>query len=1145
MKPQFGTAGDVLPHVASLAIESINNRCSYVPINGAALGIAEEFHPVSIVDTFTRPHIIDVSKPLDDGFREKMKPLIKPSSLRAKSLIRRIDQRIAALQTESIKMRTDPYTPHQADGAAQADGESDTTSLVELHPEDVSEKNTRAQTAGTDRILIIAPAGSGKTAVIDRTALWLASRISDTVENEQGSSESDAFREWLNAYISDAQDIEDRIPLLIRCRDLVSGKLDESGLSLLIVAAIFKQPLKDCESLAESLKTCDPSRFALLIDGLDELPESVSPSLLIQESSKLFRARETPSQANVIIFATTRAMMRGYSGIEDAGIIELRRQEHFRILGIMQLNELPEELRDNFILTLARSWYRSQHLDNDTAVERSSLLLNAITRDWTSRYRYYLRSPLDLILLLVLFSNSASLPSSEHELYTRYVTSRLRWRHGLASADNLLLQLSYCAFRAADLPSDQGPFPRTLSEKSFLQWMEASYYDLGTRIENYTDRGFKSIAAAARSDLDELIKVHGMLSCSNGEIAFEHNRLQAFFVENSLRAGACPRKARRVSYASIYSEKRKSGEFANGWSTVFSFFVQDPNAGSQALREIWEAVANGPNSGEYTSEESEVCFAILADGRITSADPKYLNALLEAFCSRTITSEQLDDYRELATGNRSIKVASTIRRLYESSGLRRYCFAAAALDIFKVMEPYVDHDEVERAASILENLDPDQPTSSIRLLHRMEMLFFFRMVGEATTSYSTYYFDGGLDRCNDAALSVLENTLALLPSCTADESEEIIRVMCLLSESKKCRELLAQAASSSRRASPESVLKVLALQAAVESPESPEYEELPSRSSRALWLLSALTTQGVFDDLGLQEPDAKTLRAYVKRSYMGAMRWAARIIFPPEDQQSQNAWDYDLGEGIECLCSADVGMRAFLESACRHQLKCAVIKEDGSQPLDVKFDPDEFSDRMERLIEQKGPLSSDIEEIRIAAASILNAERFGIVDETVAPFARKIVLLIQQEYSLRADTQEFSYPGETISTLRDEDMLDSMRRETRSVIREAREKPHEPNGQRLDELKFVAVDGKGRKILCETLFMFEAPATGKSYIVYTDNMTDDEGNMKVYASIYDPSELTVNESSDLAALRLEPIESDGEWKMIETILEEMQAATDA
>lgn len=80
-------------------------------------------------------------------------------------------------------------------------------------------------------------------------------------------------------------------------------------------------------------------------------------------------------------------------------------------------------------------------------------------------------------------------------------------------------------------------------------------------------------------------------------------------------------------------------------------------------------------------------------------------------------------------------------------------------------------------------------------------------------------------------------------------------------------------------------------------------------------------------------------------------------------------------------------------------------------------------------------------------------------------------------------------------------------------------------------MTFTVTDDEGKNIECEALFTFESDETGKNYIVYTDNTTDEEGNTKVYASIYNPDEENTN---------LQPIETDKEWKLIETILEELQ-----
>lgn len=82
-----------------------------------------------------------------------------------------------------------------------------------------------------------------------------------------------------------------------------------------------------------------------------------------------------------------------------------------------------------------------------------------------------------------------------------------------------------------------------------------------------------------------------------------------------------------------------------------------------------------------------------------------------------------------------------------------------------------------------------------------------------------------------------------------------------------------------------------------------------------------------------------------------------------------------------------------------------------------------------------------------------------------------------------------------------------------------------------EKMTFNIIGDDGVEIECEVLFTFESDETGKNYMVYTDNTIDGEGNTKVYASIYTPGDDNLN---------LTPIESDKEWQIIETILEEIQ-----
>ena len=83
--------------------------------------------------------------------------------------------------------------------------------------------------------------------------------------------------------------------------------------------------------------------------------------------------------------------------------------------------------------------------------------------------------------------------------------------------------------------------------------------------------------------------------------------------------------------------------------------------------------------------------------------------------------------------------------------------------------------------------------------------------------------------------------------------------------------------------------------------------------------------------------------------------------------------------------------------------------------------------------------------------------------------------------------------------------------------------------ENVNSFKYVNEDGK--EIVCDILFTFDSDETKKSYIVYTDNSRDAEGNVQVFASVYSPND---------EKLKLSPIETKQEWKIIETILNTLQ-----
>lgn len=79
----------------------------------------------------------------------------------------------------------------------------------------------------------------------------------------------------------------------------------------------------------------------------------------------------------------------------------------------------------------------------------------------------------------------------------------------------------------------------------------------------------------------------------------------------------------------------------------------------------------------------------------------------------------------------------------------------------------------------------------------------------------------------------------------------------------------------------------------------------------------------------------------------------------------------------------------------------------------------------------------------------------------------------------------------------------------------------------MEDAKFVVKDENGIEKEFYKLFTFDSDETKKSYIVYTDNSTDEKGNVIIRANTYDPT------GEDLS---LNPLTDEKEWKVIENIL---------
>ncbi len=81
--------------------------------------------------------------------------------------------------------------------------------------------------------------------------------------------------------------------------------------------------------------------------------------------------------------------------------------------------------------------------------------------------------------------------------------------------------------------------------------------------------------------------------------------------------------------------------------------------------------------------------------------------------------------------------------------------------------------------------------------------------------------------------------------------------------------------------------------------------------------------------------------------------------------------------------------------------------------------------------------------------------------------------------------------------------------------------------EELEKGEFVlSIDGIEQKY--NTILTFYNSEFKKNYVVYTDDTLDDYGNLKIFASIYDPNDKVFN---------LIPILKDEEWNNINEVID--------
>lgn len=92
----------------------------------------------------------------------------------------------------------------------------------------------------------------------------------------------------------------------------------------------------------------------------------------------------------------------------------------------------------------------------------------------------------------------------------------------------------------------------------------------------------------------------------------------------------------------------------------------------------------------------------------------------------------------------------------------------------------------------------------------------------------------------------------------------------------------------------------------------------------------------------------------------------------------------------------------------------------------------------------------------------------------------------------------------------------------------------EKDKEELKDDMFIGFNEAGEQMTFYKLLEFDSTETGKHYLAYTDNTMDENGNLKAYGSV-------VKTEGDY--MKLESIETEKEWKVIEMALKVLQEET--
>lgn len=321
-------------------------------------------------------------------------------------LIRRIDEKIAALEAEEARENANNHD----------DNMSEKNSISEIQSRDFEKPiNTGL------RLLLEANPGGGKTTFCKRLVLAM-------LNNEEP---------FLNKY-AEENDLffkSGSLPVLISCKniaDLSAGELVSLNFTHLmykLCVQSFGQHFSEIseDEFIELVDSYESNKLCIILDGWDEILDAEKERAFCENLNNFLE--QNPSADTIITIRVSYVAPELFQPYSAKMIIR--------------------PLSDNDIREFCKKWYEIILSPNQQRAKNYSLISEQILRSKDQQVRAMMKNPLDLSLLLTVSKNDGRLPENKAELFKELVDLYIFWSinksTGSLSAKSIRVFLAYIA----------------------------------------------------------------------------------------------------------------------------------------------------------------------------------------------------------------------------------------------------------------------------------------------------------------------------------------------------------------------------------------------------------------------------------------------------------------------------------------------------------------------------------------------------------------------------------------------------------------------------------------------------------------------------------------------------------------------------